>query len=185
MSKFWQKKYISKHTGAEIDEAVEAVLDGDVGTTVVANPTLAGTEAALTGLQVDETKYSVGGMTNPMTAAGDMIVGGTDGAPDKLAKASESGCFLRGDTSDDLTKPRWAPLIPQNFVRQAGNEGKCIYAAANTYGIGYGLGKPASDFGLGTITTAPSADNTDGIKIVVLSSEPARKYNGYLYIITA
>lgn len=63
MSKFWQKKYISKHTGAEIDEAVEAVLDGDVGTTVIANPTLAGTEAALTGLQVDETKYSVGGMS--------------------------------------------------------------------------------------------------------------------------
>lgn len=35
------------------------------------------------------------------------------------------------------------------------------------------------------LTTAPSAANTDGyLKIVVLDSEPATKYNGYLYIIT-
>lgn len=33
-------------------------------------------------------------------------------------------------------------------------------------------------------TTTPTADNTDGLKIVVLDSEPATKYNGYLYIIT-
>ena len=38
---------------------------------------------------------------------------------------------------------------------------------------------------LGYLTTAPSADNTSGVlQIVVLSSEPATKYNGYLYIIT-
>ena len=34
-------------------------------------------------------------------------------------------------------------------------------------------------------TTAPTANNTTGLKIVVLSSEPATKYDGYLYIITA
>lgn len=33
----------------------------DAGTTVIANPTLAGTEADLTGLQVGDTKYKVGG----------------------------------------------------------------------------------------------------------------------------
>lgn len=33
-------------------------------------------------------------------------------------------------------------------------------------------------------TTAPTADNTDGLKVIVLDSEPATKYNGYLYIIT-
>ena len=42
-----------------------------------------------------------------------------------------------------------------------------------------------TSMGLPILTTAPSANNTDGIKIVVLSSEPATKYNGYLYIITA
>lgn len=34
------------------------------------------------------------------------------------------------------------------------------------------------------ITTAPTADNTNGLKIVVLSTEPTTKYNGYIYIIT-
>ena len=54
MSKFWQKKYISKYTGEEIDAAVAKAGDA---TKVTANPTLAGTEAALEGLQVGETKY--------------------------------------------------------------------------------------------------------------------------------
>ena len=34
------------------------------------------------------------------------------------------------------------------------------------------------------LTTAPTAANTDGLKIVVLSSEPVTKYAGYLYIVT-
>lgn len=39
--------------------------------------------------------------------------------------------------------------------------------------------------GINYLTTAPTADNTAGdLKIVVLSSEPATKYNGYLYFIT-
>lgn len=39
--------------------------------------------------------------------------------------------------------------------------------------------------GLNYLTTAPSSANTSGqIKIVVLSSDPATKYDGYLYIIT-
>lgn len=32
-------------------------------------------------------------------------------------------------------------------------------------------------------TTTPTAANTDGVKIVVLSSEPATRYDGWLYII--
>ena len=58
MAKFWQKKYISKYTGAEIDAAVAKAGDA---TKVTANPTLAGTESALEGLQVGNTKYKVGG----------------------------------------------------------------------------------------------------------------------------
>ena len=34
------------------------------------------------------------------------------------------------------------------------------------------------------LTTAPSADNADGLKIVVLDEEPATYYDGYYYIIT-
>ena len=45
-------------------------VDDNSGTTVIANPTLAGTEADLTGLQVGETKYKVpagGGASNYIT----------------------------------------------------------------------------------------------------------------------
>lgn len=56
MAKFWQKKYTSKYTGAEIDAAVAKAGDA---TKVTANPTLAGTESALEGLQVGNTKYKV------------------------------------------------------------------------------------------------------------------------------
>ena len=34
------------------------------------------------------------------------------------------------------------------------------------------------------VTTAPTAANTNGLKVCVLSSEPSTKYNGWLYIIT-
>jgi len=51
-------------------------------------------------------------------------------------------------------------------------------------GVNYKVRDGATN-GLGYLTTAPTAANNDGIKIVVLSSEPATKYNGYLYIILA
>lgn len=50
-------------TGETISETIDAIADdytgGSGGTTVVANPTLAGTETNLTGLEVDGTKYAV------------------------------------------------------------------------------------------------------------------------------
>ena len=36
---------------------------------------------------------------------------------------------------------------------------------------------------LAYLTTAPDSDNTEGLKIVVLSQEPATYYDGYLYLI--
>ena len=74
MSKFWQKKYISKYTGAEIDAAVEKA--GDLSK-VEANPTLAGTEAALTGLEVGETKYKV---EQPINVVANPTLAGTEAA---------------------------------------------------------------------------------------------------------
>lgn len=38
--------------------------------------------------------------------------------------------------------------------------------------------------GITYVTTAPTADNTYGLRIAVLSSEPETKYNGWLYFIT-
>lgn len=63
----------SKYTGAEIDAAVAKAGDA---TKVTANPTLAGTEVALTGLQVGETKYKVeaGGGSGGIVPAGILTV---------------------------------------------------------------------------------------------------------------
>lgn len=36
---------------------------------------------------------------------------------------------------------------------------------------------------VGYTTTVPSAANTDGLKFVLCSSEPATKYNGWVYLI--
>lgn len=36
---------------------------------------------------------------------------------------------------------------------------------------------------IGYSTVAPTQDNVDGLKIVILSEEPATKYDGYLYFI--
>lgn len=58
-------------------------------TKTVANPELAGTESDLTSLEVSGIKYAVpsggSGMTNPMTTAGDIIIGGSSGTPTRLA----------------------------------------------------------------------------------------------------
>lgn len=105
------------------------------GSEVVANPTLAGTEAALTGLEVDGTKYKV---NQPIAV---------EGNPSGAGGGSALTGLKIGDT---------------------------VYKV-----------RDGSTNGLGYLTTAPSAANTDGIKIVVLSAEPATKYNGYLYIILA
>lgn len=82
------------------------------------------------------------GMANPMSAAGDVIVGGADGTPTRLAKGS-NGYLLGVNGSGNLAYTNSLPII----------------------------------------TTAPAQANTDGLIIVVLSSEPATKYSGYLYII--
>ena len=82
-------------------------------------------------------------MGNPMTAANDLIVGGTSGAPTRLAKGA-NGSLLGIDGSG---------------------------------AVGYKKDLPYLD-------TAPSANNANGIILVVLDEEPATYYNGYYYIIT-
>lgn len=60
----------------------------------------------------------------------------------------------------------------------AGTEGEATSLKLNS--VNYALGKSVS-----YLTTAPSSANTSGrLQFVVLSSEPATKYDGYLYIIT-
>ena len=100
------------------------------GSEVVANPTLEGTEAELTAIQVDGTKYKV-----------------PTGTQVSANPASNNGSELTG-----------------------------VQIGDTKYKVGESVGY---------LTTAPSAANTSGRLIfVVLTSEPATKYDGYFYIIT-
>lgn len=97
---FWKKFYKSRYTGAQIDAGIKGgaqvpdvtaadngkvlkVSGGkwakgtDSGTTVTANPTLAGTEAALEGLQVASTKYKV---NQPINVVANPTLAGTEAA---------------------------------------------------------------------------------------------------------
>lgn len=209
MSKFWQKKYISKHTGAEIDEAVEAVLDGDVGTKVVANPTLAGTEPDLTGLQVGDDKFAVGGMTEAegdlryLQLSGGTMTGAITSSSQIILKKSNNKDVIIGYAARNFLGDNTSSIVLVGDNSNAEHHrGGTAYDLLDTYntaanptlagteaalegvkinGTSY-KNQPSS---MSYLTTAPNAANNDGIKIVVLSSEPATKYNGYLYIITA
>lgn len=63
---------------------------------------------------------------------------------------------------------------------------KAIYVYTDSEGIGYKTWTKVSTnmSVLPYVTTAPTAANTDGLRIAVLTTEPATKYNGWIYIIT-
>ena len=182
------------------------------GTEVVANPTLAGTEPALTGLQVGDDKYAVeAGISQADADARYLkLAGGTmtgsiiiDNSSAYI-KSANSRDILRAGNSGDVYLGNTSSALQlhtsgQDVIHQRGSTQYCVLDEYNTSanptlagteaaleslkikGTSY-KNQPSS---MSYLTSAPSADNTDGIKIVVLSSEPATKYNGYLYIITA
>ena len=96
MSKFWQKKYTSKYTGAEIDAAVAKAGDA---TKVTANPTLAGTEAALTGLEVGETKYK---LEQPINVVANPTLAGTEAALTGLQVGDTKYAIPAGGLPEDF-----------------------------------------------------------------------------------
>ena len=61
MSKFWQKKYTSKYTGKEIDDAIGQVIEGGGGTEVEANPVLTGNEGTLESIRIGSNSYFLPG----------------------------------------------------------------------------------------------------------------------------
>ena len=103
MRKFWQKRYISKYTGKEIDDAVAKAG------TALQNPMTAAGDLIVGGADGAAERLGKGtdgkvlkmvsgapawaddsaGMSNPMTAAGDLIVGGEDGAAERLGKGTD------------------------------------------------------------------------------------------------
>ena len=95
--------YQSTHTGSQIDSGVTKGLlvptpssVSDAGKVIAVNQSGNGYE-----LQTQS-----GGMTNPMTTQGDIIVGGASGAPTRLAKGTD-GQFL-SSTNSTL---QWADAV--------------------------------------------------------------------------
>lgn len=80
----------------------------------VSDLTATGTRDATTFLRGDNTWATIpsGGMTNPMTATGDIIIGGTSGAPTRLAgNTSTARQFLTSVGSGSAaTAPSWTAL---------------------------------------------------------------------------
>ena len=90
-------------TGETISETIDSIADdytgGSGGTTVVANPTLAGTEDTLTGLQVGDTKYAVpqGGGTSSVFCDTDLkSLVGKHLSVDKLIALLKSKNIIEG-----------------------------------------------------------------------------------------
>ena len=133
---------------------------------------------------------NAGGFVNPMTSAGDLIVGGTDGEATRLGigtqgqvlKVGSSGLEWASD-NDGMANP----MTTSQDLIVGGTDGTPTRLAKGSNGYLFGVdgsGNLAYGNSLPILTTAPSSANTDGgIKIVVLTSEPATKYDGYLYII--
>ena len=125
-----------------------------------------------------------GGMANPMTTEGDIITGDAGGSPKRLAKANTT--YKKFLASSSGINPQWDNVGIGTFYVSGGNIYKTTYVSSNSAGAGgMSYGKPGNEFGLGYVTSAPTAANTDGLKIAVLSSDPGTKYSGWLYIITS
>ena len=73
--------------------------------------------------------------------------------------------------------------MEDGFVEKPSSATSGNVAVFNSSGNVVDGGSAIGDF-LNYTTTAPTSANTNGIKVCVLSSEPATKYNGWLYIIT-
>lgn len=188
---------------------------GNAGTNVVANPTLAGTESALTGLQVGDTKYAVPvgyevhtyaenttysgadytQIKDDVTNKRDMIISGryyryveTEAtiyskyisiAYDSTGKYITTYYTSIVDNTTSMTINSAGTIANYQCYNLLGDQARLLYAIQlGQWGYNF-VGKQVA-----FSTTAPTADNTSGyLDIRVLSSEPATRYNGYLYFI--
>lgn len=177
-----------------------------------ANPTLSGGEATLSSLKLNGTNYAV---PTPHTINTYTLGALSEADQAKIANDIANGYPIKvGNTiyelfSDTQYWVYWLSRVDGTYTR--GDYNKVSYSKTNhqlstnsgndnilfssdilsTLPISNGLtiNGHTRKFGTDSIgyrTTAPTADNTSGyLGIVQLTSEPATRYNGYLYIITA
>lgn len=106
----------------------------------------------------------------------------------KYLKYDESGKLIFGDVASGMENP----MTTADDIIVGGASGAPTRLAKGTQGQVLKVGPSGLEWGnenreadnVTYLTTAPSSANTDGLKFVVLSAEPATKYNGYIYFIT-
>lgn len=115
------------------------------------------------------------------------FVGLVDGSYHYIAVAQTTAAASRNQidgyyftsSNNEISYQRYITIIPEPTNAQTGK-----ILTASGAGV-YALADAPTPSGVSYLTTAPSSANTDGdLKFVVLSSEPATKYSGYLYFIT-
>ena len=114
-----------------VDSSVVALqTDLPVGTLDINfNGTATGTTQALSNIVVGSTTYTVSsGMTNPMTTAEDIIIGGSSGTPTRLQKGN-NGEILRVNSSGSLAYGKNLPVLDCTGVSPT------YPSAANTDGL--------------------------------------------------
>lgn len=125
---------------------------------IAVNPTLAGTEAAMTGLELNGTKYKM------PTVSANPALSGTETELESLEVNGTKYKMPEGGGSAVVANPTRTASDPSL---------RSITIGEDNYQIDT----------LWYRTSAPTAANPNGIKIVILPTEPATKYDGYLYII--
>ena len=162
----------------------------------------AGTYTAGTGLNLNGTQFEINNTVltttnlltagdnltgtvkyNNSTAANGQFYGGTTD-PSATTRLNYSG-NLHTTNLDVVTLATVGRLSVTNTSRTAGH----LYAGStdpiSTNRLNYDGYFYATKFfgGIDYATTAPTANNTEGVKIAILTTEPGTKYTGWLYFI--
>lgn len=119
-----QKENITKITD-KVNEVIDEVNEGGESE-VIANPTLAGTEDELTGLQVGDTKYKVGGDTPSTPFYVLEIAMGSSLSSADIAKVEEAlaqtkPVYLVSSTNYDEGKEEWENSAVEGFCSRDAN----------------------------------------------------------------
>jgi hypothetical protein len=162
----------------------------------------AGTYTAGTGLNLNGTEFEIDNTVltttnlltagndltgtvkyNALTAANGQFYGGTTD-PSATTRLNYSG-NLHTTNLNVVTLATVGRLSVTNTSRTAGH----LYAGStdpiSTNRLNYDGYFYATKFfgGIDYATTAPTANNTEGVKIAILTTEPGTKYTGWLYFI--
>ena len=175
MRKFWQKRYISKYTGKEIDDAVakagsalqnpmtaagDLIVGGEDG---AADKLAKGSDGKVLKMVSGSPAWAddSAGMSNPMTTAGDIIVGGADGAAERLGKGTDGQVLSMVSGS-----PVWASASGGNLYNHS------VVCTDNP-------NSPSVLLVINIITTSSTALDTEALIKAAINGRGDLPVNGY------